>query len=929
MKIFKIMIGVLILAALFLPRTANTQTSPAQAPYVNFEGSQTSPVRLSPDGARLFAVNTPDARLSVFDLTQAAGPSLIAEIPVGIEPVSVNARTSDEAWVVNQVSDSISIVSVSRGIVTDTIYVKDEPSDVVFVGNRAFVSVARSNAVRVFDTATHAQVASIPVFGENPRALAVSADGRKVYAAFALSGNRTTLIPPNVAPPPSAPTNPNLPPAPAEGLIVDATDPAWNPSFIKYTMPDNDVVEIDAATLTVSRYFSQVGTVNLGLAVRPVTGDLYVGNTEARNLVQFEPNLRGHVVDNRVTRILMPSGVVASFDLNPSIDYSVLPNANAKSVALAQPAAMAFEPGGNFLYVASFGTDRVARVDVNGNVLSRIEIGPATGATVSPRTKRGPRGLAISPEGNSLYVLNRLSNTISVVSTVTESVVKEFPVGSFDPTPAAIKNGRGFLYDAKLSGNGTASCASCHIDSDMDMLAWDLGDPAGQMQSVTTPFGTSRMHPMKGPMTTQTLRGLNTQEPFHWRGDRATFLDFNGAFDSLMGGSLLSATDMAAYRDFINTLQFQPNPNQNLDRTMPASFAGGNPNAGRNTFINEPFTNNISCNTCHTANPGTGSNRAIIPASALQEAQDFKVPHLRNIYQKMNFNNTPGASSIGGFGLTHSGLDPNPFVFLSRPVFQSFSTDTTRKRNLSAFLLCFDTGTAPAVGYARTVSAANVDAAAVTNDWALLENQAAVNNIDLIVKGTVDGQRMGLLYQPGSNNYRSDRTGVGPFTRAQLRAKIQGGDVMTPMGVPKGSGQRMGIDRDLNGVLDGDTGPAPPPPAPAPIMHVANIFTTDANGNPKTTFTRGQTVFWRVVIVDQNNSPVSAASVRSDVFRGTTLFGSSTTLTNTSGTASQSITTRSNTSKGTYTIRVISVTKSGATYNSGANAVTSRTFTLQ
>ena len=31
---------------------------------------------------------------------------------------SVNPRSNDEAWVVNQVSDSISIVSVSRGLVT-------------------------------------------------------------------------------------------------------------------------------------------------------------------------------------------------------------------------------------------------------------------------------------------------------------------------------------------------------------------------------------------------------------------------------------------------------------------------------------------------------------------------------------------------------------------------------------------------------------------------------------------------------------------------------------------------------------------------------------------------------------------------------------------------------------------------------------------
>src|SRR5215475_14825679 len=139
----------------------------AHANYVNFEGKQSSPIRLSPDGTRLFAVNTPDARLSVFDVTQPTNPRLIAEIPVGIEPVSVNPRDNDEAWVVNEVSDSISVVSVSQRIVADTIYVKDEPSDVVFAGGRAFVSASRKNLIAVFDATTHGLITNISVFGEN------------------------------------------------------------------------------------------------------------------------------------------------------------------------------------------------------------------------------------------------------------------------------------------------------------------------------------------------------------------------------------------------------------------------------------------------------------------------------------------------------------------------------------------------------------------------------------------------------------------------------------------------------------------------------------------------------------------------------------------------------------------------------------------
>ena len=51
----------------------------AQAPssYVNFEGAQVNPVRISADGTRLFVVNTPNATLSVFSLATPASPEKV------------------------------------------------------------------------------------------------------------------------------------------------------------------------------------------------------------------------------------------------------------------------------------------------------------------------------------------------------------------------------------------------------------------------------------------------------------------------------------------------------------------------------------------------------------------------------------------------------------------------------------------------------------------------------------------------------------------------------------------------------------------------------------------------------------------------------------------------------------------------------------
>ena len=755
----------------------------------------------------------------MFDVSHPSNPFLLAEIPVGVEPVSVNAVNNDEAWVVNEVSDSVSVVSVSRGAVTDTLYVQDEPADVVFAGGKAFVSAGRRNQVVVFDQASHARLATVPLFGIAPRAMAVSVDGTKVYAALALSGNHTTQIPAASAPNQPPPTNTNLPAPPKVSLIVDASDPSWT-NVIRYRLPDNDVAEIDVASATLTRYITNVGTILLGLAVRPDNGEIYVANTDARNLVRFEPVLRGHVVDNRVTRINVTDGSRTFYDLNPGVDYATVSNLVALTNVLSQPSGIVFMPDGTSFYVAAFGSDRVGHLDNSGNILARIEIGNAAGSSSDPRNKRGPRGLALNATAQRLYVLNRIANTIAIIDTSTDTLMKEFPVGSYDPTPAVIRNGRGFLYDTKLSGNGNASCATCHVDGDNDSIAWDLGDPSGNMKVVlvTTLGGfrsPSQEHPMKGPMMTQTLRGLTNNQPFHWRGDKTNFIDFNTTFNTLLGGPTMNDPDMTAFRDFINTMAFAPNPNQNLDRTYPTNFpGGGDAQQGFVSFLNQ-VTLCGRCVSCHSPPPGTGSTNAIRLGDDDGVSQNMKMPHLRNLYQKIGFNRGTDADSPVGFGFMNDGQEASIITFLSRvAVFGSMPQ--TVKTNLSAFLQCWDNGMAPAVGYSRTILASNLNTASLTNDWSLLEKQAlAGTNIDLIVKGTISGTPHGFLYLPGSETYKPDTTSLPSMTRAQLAAQAQNGDTLTIMGVPPGSGQRMAIDRDLNGVLDADE--------PLPSLQVSQV----------------------------------------------------------------------------------------------------------
>ena len=724
---------------------------------------------------------------------------LVAEIPVGLEPVSLRARTNDEVWVVNEVGDSISVVSLSLGVVVATLPASDEPADVVFAQGKAFVSCARNNLLRVFDATTRQPLPNISLQGIFPRALATDAGGAKVFAAFLFSGNGTTILPAAQAPAPPPPTNAALPPAPQTGLIVAASDPR-----IAYTVLDRDVVEVDAATGQVTRYLGGVGTNLFDIAIQPGTGNPWVANTEARNLVRFEPVLRGHVADHRLTRLDAVSGAASVFDLNPGINYGLLPNPVAQASALAQPTALVFTASGSEMWVAAFGSDRVARVNAaTGAVAASVDL---RGAGQTSRQMRGPRALALSEATQRLYVLNKISNSVTVIGTASGSVLAEVPSGSNDPTFITIREGRGFLFDARLSGNGTISCATCHLDADVDGLAWDLGDPGGQMVTVMganlsahDPTPRPRiMHPMKGPMVTQTLRALAEGAPFHWRGDRPQLQSFNATFDKLMGGPELAAADINAMAAYVMTLAPHPNPNRNRNNTLPATFMGGNPTRGEQLFN----LHSNHCLECHSDHDGGLNN--IDLASAIGATQPIKNPSLRSVYQRRFFNPQSGTASLSGFGLSHDGtgfalptVHPYALDELGQQSFADFA-------DVAAFILCFDTEVPAAMGVACTFDAAHTADAALLADLTILETESANFTIEIAVQGVIAGRRRVFFHIASSGLYRTEKAGEPPLTRAALLAMLSGADVLTFQGVPYGRGSRLGGDRDTDAVLDGD-----------------------------------------------------------------------------------------------------------------------------
>ena len=113
--------------------------------FTNFETEPLRPLVLSPDGAHLYALNTPDDRLEVF-ATGEAGLISVGETRLGLRPIAATLRTPGELWVVNHLSDTVSLVDVrdpTQPEVVLTLPVGDEPRGIVAAGpDRRWIIVA-------------------------------------------------------------------------------------------------------------------------------------------------------------------------------------------------------------------------------------------------------------------------------------------------------------------------------------------------------------------------------------------------------------------------------------------------------------------------------------------------------------------------------------------------------------------------------------------------------------------------------------------------------------------------------------------------------------------------------------------------------------------------------------------------------------------
>ena len=568
---------------------------------------------------------------------------------------------------------------------------------------------------------------------------------------------------------------------------------------------------------------------------------------------------------------------VAPRHLNKHINYNSccapLPNTeNAKSLAL--PQGMAVSGNGATLYVAALGSDKVGVFSTTQ--LENDTFVPSTANQIHV-SGGGPTGVVLDEERGQLYVMTRFDDAISIINTTLRTETAH--VKMHNPEPANVVVGRRFLYDASFSSaHGDSACASCHVFGDLDSLAWDLGNPDAPVENNPGPFTSALFnliteqpmdpvfHPMKGPMTTQSLRGMANHGPMHWRGDRtggndaptaqpdsgtfdehAGFEKFRGAFADLLGRDKpIPQENMDAFTDFILQVTYPPNPNQPLNNVLtPDQEAGrrlfNSVNCGIPACLDGSCAP-LTCENCHTLDL-TGNPGAAKPgffgtsgrSSFAFNAQLFKVPHLRNLYQKVGMFGNPDTfgilsgdnefmgDQVRGFGFLHDGHVDTVYRFHHAINFSELITGVgngglligpqgdVQRRQLESFVLAFPTNLAPVVGQQITLTAANFAAVGARVD--LLRQRADAGECELVAKTEIGNTEAGFMYI-GSGRFKSDRHARAPINAATLQSlATRGGQPVTYTCAPRGSGERIGVDRDGDGYWDGDERDAHSDPA--------------------------------------------------------------------------------------------------------------------
>jgi DNA-binding beta-propeller fold protein YncE len=459
---------------------------------------------VTPDGGKLYVTlpgreGYPDWRVAVVDTTTrrvARWVNLnVAGQPRGTRPVGVavspvNPAISPRPYVVvaNQYANFASVIDTGNDAVIGTFETGFYGEDLVFnsTGTRLYLTDRFKDQVRAFRIdpgPSFTQIAEIPVGAtdldrSNPRDLDISANGATLYVATTL-GHTIAAI--DIA------GDANTPIAfmPVGGLATDVKVAGrWG---IVSGHSTGNVMNQRETGHGLPKVVNGVAIRNTGepLGYTPVMSDSTRATTFddlGSELNVFDTATNQFVfryVDFERDRsiIAVPGAVVDLGDFAP----------NQEIIRGSGPEQMIVK--GDLLFVSQLHSDKVEVFRVNqtaadpSQILTQIGLQFTGGIT--------PQGLAVSPDGRTLYVANMQTEDVSFLAIGANGTLTRqgfLAVGVTNDTPDPTNGGNGqhlfatheeiglrWLFTQSYSDDGQKSCGNCHWQSRHDGSQWNVG----------------------------------------------------------------------------------------------------------------------------------------------------------------------------------------------------------------------------------------------------------------------------------------------------------------------------------------------------------------------------------------------------------------------------------------------------------------------
>lgn len=561
-----------------------------------------SGLAVSADGARLYAAL--DERDEVVEI-DAAARRVLRRARVAGGPTGLALDGSARLFVTCRNADRVAVVDLVTFSERGSAGVGLGPVGVALVpdggGGRLVVANSLSDDLSILSLEPLAEVA-------RPSA------GREPYAVAAGSGGRALVV------------------ARMSRLVRGDEVPA-----AEVTVVDVGAARVVRRDRLESAHLSEGVGIAGGAAVVPIV--------RVRNLVPITQVAQGWVMSSGLALTDPSTGDVVEMPLDDANRY------------YADPSGLAVDASGQRAYVAASGGDVVTVVDL---VRLRQWLGRATpaerrdaiddlelaGEYVAARvpTGRNPRQVALSPDGGTLFVAERLDDSILAVDTATLRPAGRIPLGGAEPASGddPIRRGERVFARASTTFQSEFSCRSCHPDGHVDGLTYDF-DIDGVGRDV---------------LDNRSLQGVAGTAPFKWNGKNASLqVQCGPRFAKVLTRAApFPAADLDDLTAYLESLP--------PTRTRPAGAPTAAQERGRALFLATRTTDGreiprgLRCSTCHR--PPLYTNTLSYDVGSRGPADStgtFDTPHLLGIAASAPYLHDGRAATLEEIWTVHNPRD--------------------------------------------------------------------------------------------------------------------------------------------------------------------------------------------------------------------------------------------------------------------------------